>query len=554
MSLRHNSSIIADSSLLLNLDFMNPKRFNAFGSNLLQDPIYNASTWGTFNTIRETGINAPDGSSNAVRVKMYKLYGTYTITSNVATITIPDHSQTGGNHYFDFTSGTGVDNFYNITVVDTNTFTIPITAADGSGNVIFYGRSGMRINHTAFTPNGTDTYVLSFWARYVSGGLHGSNILSADLSDGTPSTTWTTTATSNPGKWVQITATGVPTATSKSFLDILSDTFGDMVIDFWGAKLENKTVNTYTTQIKDTIRNATFDVRRTDYATQTPLGIQFTRSSTANTTKTVTNYIGNGTTTVTCTTDSTTELSVGQAFTISGSTADTNLNGTWTIATVPNSTTFTFFTSVAVASGTFTTGLGTLTVSSKWGGLVISNPNMTGDLTNTNFLYNDHTWEVWFRIDDRQPSSLDTTEGYSILACYPGWHSGFLYTAGTILYGIKNGATLLPTCASWTLGASGAQINQGSWYQIVVTRTGNVFTPYVNGVPLGTGTTTVTDPTNNGVTNTLSIGSSYQANAGWGRYLYYSKNTVSNMKMYNRALSAAEVKKNFNALRGRFGI
>lgn len=554
MSRNHGPKIVLDN-LLLNLDFGNVKKFYAPGvSNILQDYTYNASTWGTYYTQRTTGIDAPDGSTNAVRVQCIKRSGTYTLTSNVATITIASHGLSSGNHYFDFTSGTGVDGFYNITVTGTNTFTIPVTAANGSGNVTLYVRSGLRVTHTTVTPNGTDTYDIDFWIRYNSGSAFAGASLSSDWRDTPLSTNWTTLATSNPGKWVHVAYSGVATNAGKEFLDLMSDTFGDWNIDFWGARIANRNSNTTAIQLKDTVGRNVFDLMRTGYAVLSDSDIQFTRSSAANTTQTVTNYIGNGTTTVTCTVPSTSSLIVGQAFVISGATANTNLNGTWVISSIPNSTTFTFGVNTSVTAGTFTTGLGTNTMSSKWGGLVRSNTSLTGNLTYTNFAYNDHTWEVWFRIDDRNPSNLDSSEGASILACYPGWHSGYLYSASTMYYYQKDGASSLPSCASWTIGTSGTQIIQGQWHQIVTTRSGNVFTPYINGVPLGTGTTTATSSTNHGVSDTLSLGGSYNNLPGYGRWMYHAKNTISNMKMYNRALTAAEVLQNFNALKGRFGL
>jgi hypothetical protein len=84
------------------------------------------------------------------------------------------------------------------------------------------------------------------------------------------------------------------------------------------------------------------------------------------TTLTITNYIGNATTTVTGTVASTTGFAAGDIITISGATGteQTKLNGTWKIASVPNGTTFTFVVTTAVASGTLTTTLGT-TVKSR---------------------------------------------------------------------------------------------------------------------------------------------------------------------------------------------
>jgi hypothetical protein len=95
-------------------------------------------------------------------------------------------------------------------------------------------------------------------------------------------------------------------------------------------------------------------------------GIEFKWSGA---TVTMTNYIGNATTTVTGTTASTTGWAAGDIITISGATgagAQANLNGTWTLASVPTGTTFTFVVTSAVAAGTYTTNIGT-TVRSKNG-------------------------------------------------------------------------------------------------------------------------------------------------------------------------------------------
>lgn len=176
-----------------------------------------------------------------------------------------------------------------------------------------------------------------------------------------------------------------------------------------------------------------------------------------------------------------------------------------------------------------------------------------GSLNVNNFLYNDHTWEVIFRINDVNPGNYDVNEGWSILSVYQGFHAGFLYTASSLQYIIWTTGPATATVASWTLGTSSGQIRQGQWYNIAVTRSGNVFTPYVNGEQLGTGTTTAV--VNPSVTsNVLCLGASQALAAGSGSFVYYSKNSISGMRMYGRALSAVEIANNFNATRGRFGI
>ena len=75
---------------------------------------------------------------------------------------------------------------------------------------------------------------------------------------------------------------------------------------------------------------------------------------------TMTNYIGNGTLTVTGTSTSNHQLVVGDYITISGATGtqQTKLNGNWKILSTPTNLTFTFAVTSAPASGTFTTGIG----------------------------------------------------------------------------------------------------------------------------------------------------------------------------------------------------
>lgn len=223
-----------------------------------------------------------------------------------------------------------------------------------------------------------------------------------------------------------------------------------------------------------------------------------------------------------------------------------------TASSIVNAYTFTFkngATYNTVSNGVLTTDrAATMTTKANDGGGLYTSA-LAGSLAVSSFLYNDHTWEIWFRINDRTASNYDATEGSSCLAAYRGYHAGFTYNTSTIYYNIWNGTTSAPNCASWTLGTGSQNVLQGSWYQIVVTRSGNVFTPYVNGVPLGTGSTSAPSVTGIGTSSELGIGSLNISN-----YIYYSKASFSSMKMYNRALSDAEILQNFNALRGRFGL
>lgn len=411
MSVAYKPSVVVDSSLLLNLDFANLKRFvkssgvTSFGTgNLIQDPTYNAATWGnmfTNNTTITTGIDAPDGSTNAIRV------------------------------------------------------TCKTT-----------GQSLIRITFNSFTPASTsEIYTVSFWVRKISGTISDSNQIWSGLNDVAPALDYSSQLVT--GKWVRVSFSNTTTTTAKTWLDILDNTTTNYVLDFWGVKLELDDSN-YVMPIKDTIGNYTLNSYHNQYISYDDKSVTFTRSASSR-----------------------------------------------------------FGPSIPVTA--------------------------TGGLTYGNFVYGNHTWEIWFKINDINPSGFDQYEQSSNLMVYRGWHAGFIYNFTTLYYAHMTTGPTEPIVASWTLGTSGAQINQGNWYQVVVTKNGNVFTPYVNGVNLGTGTTTaLTNP--NTTSDVLYLGGVGNTTLRNEIYMYYPKCSISNAKMYNRALSAAEVLQNFNALRGRFGI
>jgi hypothetical protein len=76
---------------------------------------------------------------------------------------------------------------------------------------------------------------------------------------------------------------------------------------------------------------------------------------------------------------------------------------------------------------------------------------------------------------------------------------------------------------------------------MVMTYNGSNMLIYVNNVLVKTATVTGTIQT---TANNIQIG--YQ--------LVFLNGRISNCSIYNRALTAAEIAQNYNALRGRFGI
>lgn len=91
-------------------------------------------------------------------------------------------------------------------------------------------------------------------------------------------------------------------------------------------------------------------------------------------------------------------------------------------------------------------------------------------------------------------------------------------------------------------------MNTTNWYQVVGTYTSGTRRLYING-------TLVNSDSQIGTINTDNRGMSIGVYGGYsGSRGYYYNGSLASVKVYNKALSAAEVRQNFNATRGRFGI
>lgn len=166
------------------------------------------------------------------------------------------------------------------------------------------------------------------------------------------------------------------------------------------------------------------------------------------------------------------------------------------------------------------------------------------------FYYNDHSFEVWFQINNPSPSNYDVTEAVSTIAGHSGYDNGFSYDTNSVDYSVWNGSVSANVILQWTLGTSG-EVKPNQWHQIVATRSGNTWRKYLNGQY-------VSETTQNPAVNPLifglgdlAIGSTWENSSN---FQYFSVSTISNLKMYNRALSNTEIQQNFDALRSRFGI
>jgi hypothetical protein len=100
--------------------------------------------------------NTTAATRNVVFANAATLTGTYDIPgSTTCTVTIVNHGLSNGDRvWLDFTSGTGPDNVYIVTVTGANTFTVTTTSLTTSGNVTMYSKILMEVdayNPTAFS-------------------------------------------------------------------------------------------------------------------------------------------------------------------------------------------------------------------------------------------------------------------------------------------------------------------------------------------------------------------------------------------------------------------
>jgi hypothetical protein len=169
----------------------------------------------------------------------------------------------------------------------------------------------------------------------------------------------------------------------------------------------------------------------------------------------------------------------------------------------------------------------------------------TGNLTASNFFYNDHTMEIFARINDYNGSNINVNEGSNGLFLYQGYHAGFLYDNSTgLYYGLWGGNPIV--APSWVYPS---RPTVGTWFHAVATRSGTTTTIYLNGQSVASSSYTING--NPGIADLIKIGA---GNPTPGPYGAFSKMNASIARMYNVALTPSEVLQNFNAFRGRGGM
>lgn len=448
--------------------------------------------------------------------------------------------------YSNYNAATWVNNF-----PANATLTTGIDAPDGSNTAVRLtcaatGSSLLRVGFPTITPDGISPYTTSFYVRLISGTTSTGSQLSTDLADSAPSGNYRPSLVVNT--WVRVSFTATPTATNKSFIDLLSDNTNNYVLDFWGVQVERGgsasplvtttgAVVTRPTTATSLVSGYSHSVNRPQYISydSATRSIRFDRNETS---ASFTGSISGTTLSVSAVASGT--ITNGMAISFTGNVPTTYISAFLTgTGGVGDYTINKSLTQASIA----------MTGAYKIGGNV--HVLTSGTLAPTTYLYNDHTTSVWARINDRFPSGYDGYEGSNALVTFSGYHSMFLYNGTSMAYHVwdNTGPTSYNT-TGLTIGTSGTDIIQGQWFNVTVTKVGSTYKTYLNGSLKYTNT--ITAATFAGVTNNLRIGSAFDVNTS--SFCYYSKCNVGCVKMYNSALSDAQILQNFSALRGRYGI
>jgi hypothetical protein len=181
--------------------------------------------------------------------------------------------------------------------------------------------------------------------------------------------------------------------------------------------------------------------------------------------------------------------------------------------------------------------------------------DMTGQntITATNLTYASNNSFSFDGVDDYLDcgTSIQLTNNFTLEAWHKNINTGYLIDQGAL--GTDPSGCLELTNRGLTVSfnngesvtAAGAFQNTATWNNVTMSFSSGVFNFYINGIFDSTRTTTTTAFTPSGI---LKIGRRAFNNAS------ILSGEVSVVKVYNKVLTAAEVKQNFEAIRGRYGI
>jgi hypothetical protein len=179
--------------------------------------------------------------------------------------------------------------------------------------------------------------------------------------------------------------------------------------------------------------------------------------------------------------------------------------------------------------GTLVNGVGF--TSSNGGSFIFDGTNdyiISPSNSNYGFGLNDFTIAAWFK-------SSDKSNYGSIVNIYDDVNPGI------ILYSnITNG--YFRTWVGNSLMVGNIDVTNGQWNNVVLKRSSGTCTQFVNGIE------NISTTTSQSIVETnLKIG-------GIPPYSYNTNGNISQVSIYNRALTAKEIRQNYNATKKRYGL
>jgi len=194
-------------------------------------------------------------------------------------------------------------------------------------------------------------------------------------------------------------------------------------------------------------------------------------------------------------------------------------------------------------NGTLTNMDGANLDSANGGSLTFDGTNEYVELSTITLLRASSTISAWINIDDFTTGKTSTGRvfirrtGFNFNNLIAFYNGGYSFETNT-------NSNPHEISGRTTGSVSSSAISAGSWFHFSLVFDSNTFYGYVNGVLTGSASLA-----NNLFFDRIGDGSNFADS-----YPAYMKGKISNFTVYNRALTASEVKQNFNATRSRFGI
>jgi len=122
---------------------------------------------------------------------------------------------------------------------------------------------------------------------------------------------------------------------------------------------------------------------------------------------------------------------------------------------------------------------------------------------------------------------------------------------------VNNGVLITYDWGNPSIRTTGINIADGTWKNVAMTFTDNTGTPSNNAIIYLNGTAVLTTTIkifNNLIEVQLASGGTSDATPSGTRGIQQLNGSIAQSLIYNRALSATEIKQNYNATKGRYGL